>query len=164
MSKFWSSRLAIVAIVGFLSGLSIANAAEKRPNVLLIYTDDHAQWATGAYGNKEVHTPNMDRLAAEGLRFTQGFTKPVCSPSRAMLLSGQYSHRLGIPDYIPYGNPVHAGNGLPAGTPTTASLLKGGGYAAGLVGKWHIGYGETYYPTRFGFDTAEGYRYVAPGK
>ena len=139
-------------------------ATAKRPNVLLIYTDDHAQWAVGAYGNKDVHTPTMDRLAAEGVRFTQGFTKPVCSPSRAMLLSGQYSHRLGIPDYIPYGNPVHIDNGLPAGTPTIASVLKSVGYTTGLVGKWHLGYGEKYYPRRFGFDTAEGYRYIAPGK
>ncbi len=139
-------------------------APGERPNVLLIYTDDHAQWAVGAYGNKEVHTPNIDRLAAEGVRFTQGFTKPVCSPSRAMLLTGQYSHRLGIPDYIPYGNPIHAGNGLPAGTPTIASVLGSVGYTTGLVGKWHLGYGEKYYPRRFGFDTAEGYRYIAPGK
>jgi len=136
----------------------------QRPNVLLIYTDDHAQWAVGAYGNEEVHTPNMDRLAADGMRFTQAFTKPVCSPSRAMLLAGQYSHRLGIPDYIPYGNPVHVDNGLPAGTTTIASLLKSVGYTTGLVGKWHLGYGEKYYPQRFGFDHAEGYRYVAPGK
>jgi uncharacterized sulfatase len=149
-----------------LPGADLAAGAEKpagRPNVLLIYTDDHAQWAVGAYGNREVHTPHIDRLAAAGMRFTQGFTKPVCSPSRAMLLTGQYSHRLAIPDYIPYGNPVHAGNGLPAGTPTIASLLKKAGYATGLVGKWHLGYGERYYPTLFGFDTAEGYRYVAPG-
>lgn len=160
-------RTICFTLLAVLLGGHLAAGAEKpaeRPNVLLIYTDDHAQWAVGAYGNKEVHTPNMDRLAAEGMRFTQGFTKPVCSPSRAMLLSGQYSHRLGIPDYIPYGNPVHADNGLPAGTPTIATLLKGAGYATGLVGKWHIGYGEEYYPTRFGFDTAEGYRYVAPGK
>ncbi len=73
-----------------------------------------------------------------------------------MLLSGRYSHRLGIPDYIPYGNPVHAGNGLPRGTPTVASLLKKAGYTTGLVGKWHLGYGEKYYPMLFGFDTAEG--------
>ncbi len=143
---------------------ALATHAARKPNALLIYTDDHAQWAMGAYGNKEVHTPNMDRLAAAGMRFTRGFTKPVCSPSRAMLLTGQYSHRLGIPDYIPYGNPVHAGNGLPAGTPTVASALKNVGYATGLVGKWHLGYGEKYYPTRYGFDVAEGYRYVPPGK
>lgn len=137
---------------------------KTRPNILLVYTDDHAQWAVGAYGNEEVLTPNIDRLAADGMRFDQAFTKPVCSPSRAMLLTGQYSHRLGIPDYIPYGNPVHAGNGLPAGTETIASLLKGSGYTTGLVGKWHLGYGEEYYPGRFGFDVAEGYRYIAPGK
>ena len=136
----------------------------ERSNVLLIYTDDHAQWAVGAYGNSEVHTPNIDRLAAEGMRFTQAFTKPVCSPSRAMLLTGRYSHRLGIPDYIPYGNPVRADNGLPPGTPTIASVLNSAGYGTGLIGKWHLGYGEKYYPQRFGFDTAEGYRYVAPGK
>ncbi len=102
------------------------------PNVILIYTDDHAQWAVGAYGNEEVHTPNMDRLAADGMRFTQAFTKPVCSPSRAMVLTGQYSHRLGIPDYIPYGNPVHVDNGLPARTTTIASILKSVGYTTGL--------------------------------
>jgi len=134
-----------------------------QPNVLLIYTDDHAQWAVGAYGNEEIHTPNMDRLAREGIRFTQGFTKPVCSPSRAMLLTGLYSHRLNIPDYIPYGNPVYVDNGLPAGTPTIASILKEAGYATGLVGKWHLGYGEKYYPEYFGFDQAEAYRYLAPG-
>ena len=98
------------------------------------------------------------------MRFDQAFTKPVCSPSRAMLLTGLYSHRLGIPDYIPYGNPVHAGNGLPEGTPTIASSLKHSGYTTGIVGKWHLGYGEKYYPDHFGFDVAEGYRYIAPGK
>jgi choline-sulfatase len=143
---------------------SASALAAARPNVLLIYTDDHAQWAVGAYGNEEIYTPNMDRLAAEGMRFTRGFTKPVCSPSRAMLLTGQYSHRLGIPDYIPFGNPVHIDNGLPAGTATVASMLKKSGYATGLVGKWHLGYGEKYFPQRFGFDSAEGFRFLAPGK
>lgn len=154
----WLCGLALLP-VGFVSTLF-----GSPPNVLLIFTDDHAQWAVGAYGNEEVHTPNTDRLAAEGMRFTRGFTKPVCSPSRAMLLTGQYSHRLGIPDYIPYGNPVHIDNGLPADTPTVASVLKQGGYATGLIGKWHLGYGEKYFPRNFGFDSAEGFRYLAPGK
>ena len=149
-------------IVAADTGVGAAPGA--RPNVLLIYTDDHAQWAVGAYGNEDVRTPNMDRLADQGMRFTQGFTKPVCSPSRAMLLTGRHSHRLGIPDYIPYGNPIHVDNGLPADTPTIASVLKTTGYTTGLVGKWHLGYGEKYYPARFGFGTAEGYRYIAPGK
>jgi arylsulfatase A-like enzyme len=143
---------------------SVVYAGASRPNVVLIYTDDHAQWALGSHGNKEVHTPHMDRLAADGMRFTRGFTKAVCSPSRAMLLTGLYSHRVGIPDFIPHGNPVVSGNGLPPGTPTIASVLKQAGYRTGLIGKWHLGYGEKYYPQRFGFDVAEGFRYIPPGK
>jgi choline-sulfatase len=159
----WVSHLFLgILMVLCLSVGPVADAAA--PNILLIYTDDHAQWAVGAYGNQEVHTPNMDRLAAEGMRFNAGFTKPVCSPSRAMLLTGLYSHRVGILDYIPYGNPGYPGTGLPAGTPTIASVLKSAGYATGLVGKWHLGYGEDFYPEKFGFDYAEGYRYVAPGR
>ena len=81
-----------------------------------------------------------------------------------MVLTGLYTHRLGIPDYIAYGNPVKEDVGLPAGTTTIASMLKQKGYATGLVGKWHLGYGPKYYPTNFGFDHAEGYRHIAPGK
>ena len=146
-----------------VAGSTFSIGAQK-PNVLLIFTDDHAQWAVGAYGNKDVCTPNMDRLATEGMLFTRGFTKPVCSPSRAMLLTGQYSHRLGIPDYIPFGNPIHVDNGLPDGTSTIASTLKNVGYTTGMVGKWHLGYGKKYYPQKFGFDSAEGFRYMAPNK
>jgi len=123
----------VSACLATVCGAEGAAISARQPNVLLIYTDDHAQWAVGAYGNKVVHTPNIDRLAAEGMRFRQAFTKPVCSPSRAMVLTGKYSHRLGIPDYIPYGNPVHVDNGLPAGTPTIASLLNSAGYRTGQV-------------------------------
>lgn len=165
MSLTSMKRIAAILSISVLAcGFAVrAAAAERRPNVILIYTDDHAQWAVGAYGNKEICTPNIDRLAAEGMRFDRAFTKAVCSPSRAMVLSGQYSHRLGIPDYIPYGNPIHATNGLPAGTPTIASVLKPLGYQSALIGKWHLGYGPKYYPELFGFDRAEGYRFVAPG-
>lgn len=153
--------LGFIAVLMFVCFGKLAEAGP--PNILLVYTDDHAQWAMGAYGNQEVHTPNMDRLAAEGMRFDRGFTKPVCSPSRAMLLTGLYSHRVNIPDYIPYGNPGYPDNGIPTGTPTIASVLKSVGYTTGLVGKWHLGYGEKYLPKNFGFDYAEGYRYVAAG-
>jgi uncharacterized sulfatase len=151
-------------------------AAPRPPNVIIINTDDQAQWAVGCYGNKDIQTPNMDRLAREGMKFTRAYSKPVCSPSRAMQLTGLYSHRVGIPDFIVYGNPVPyfippgdgreivADNGLPAGTPTIASVLKGAGYTSALVGKWHLGYGEKYYPQLFGFDVAEGDRSVAPGR
>ena len=68
------------------------------------------------------------------------------------------------PDYIPHGNPIVSGNGLPPGTPTIASLLKEVGYETALIGKWHLGYGEKYYPKNFGFDVAEGFRHIAPGE
>ncbi|HJN12520.1 MAG TPA: sulfatase-like hydrolase/transferase [Pirellulaceae bacterium] len=159
-------RLPIPLLARFLVIVStlVVCAGASSPNVLLIYTDDHAQWAVGGYGNKEVHTPHMDRLAIDGMRFTRGFTKAVCSPSRAMVLTGLYSHRVGIPDFIPHGNPVVSGNGLPPGTSTIATVLKKAGYRTGLIGKWHLGYGEKYYPQKFGFDVAEGFRYIAPDK
>jgi len=133
---------------------------ESLPNVIIIYTDDQAQWALGAYGNNDIHTPNIDRLASEGMLFTRGFTKPVCSPSRVMLLTGRYSHRFDIPDFIP----TDSKRGLPPGTPTIASILKRKGYATGLFGKWHLGYGEKFYPNNFGFDVAEGYRHLKHSK
>ncbi len=148
----------------WLAVAAFAAATASPPNIIIFNTDDHAQWAVGAYGNREVHTPNMDRLAREGMKFTRAFSKPVCSPSRAMTLTGQYSHRAGIPDYIPYGNPVIATNGLPAGTPTIASVLKGSGYTSASIGKWHLGYGEKYYPELFGFDVAEGHPCALPGR
>lgn len=74
------------------------------------------------------------------------FWETVSAVARAMTLTGQYSHRFGISDYIPCGNPVFATNGLPAGTPTIAFVLKVAGYTNALIGKWHLGYGEKYYP------------------
>ena len=159
-----SAATVIVLMVAFGPSTNIAHADAPRPNIVLIYTDDHAHWAVGSYGNKDVHTPHMDRLAADGMRFTRGFTKAVCSPSRAMVLTGLYSHRVGIPDFIPHGNPVVSGNGLPPETATIATVLKRVGYRTGLIGKWHLGYGEKYYPQKFGFDVAEGFRYIAPNK
>ncbi|MBG88054.1 MAG: arylsulfatase [Verrucomicrobiales bacterium] len=154
-------RHALPLLIAILVPFSMSAVGGRKPNVLLIYTDDHGQWAAGAYGNKDVHTPTMDRLAQEGMRFTRGFTKPVCSPSRAMVLTGLYTHRVGIPDFIAFGNPVKEDVGLPSGTPTIASMLKAAGYETALVGKWHLGYGPKYYPTKFGFDHAEGFRYIA---
>jgi len=159
------SAASVIVVMGTLGPFAnLAHAETPRPNVLLIYTDDHAQWAVGGYGNKDVHTPHMDRLVADGMRFTRGFTKAVCSPSRAMVLTGLYSHRVGIPDFIPHGNPVVSGNGLPPGTSTIATVLKQAGYRTGLIGKWHLGYGAKFYPQKFGFDVAEGFRYIAPDK
>lgn len=113
----------------FAACILVACAGSSRPNVVLIYTDDHVQWAVGAYGNRDVHTPHIDRLAADGMPFTRGFTEAVCSPSRAMVLTGLYSHRVGIPDFIPHGNPVVSGNGLPPGRPRSPLCLRRQGIA-----------------------------------
>jgi len=158
---------AIIIFILFLIGINMKCEAlytklDHSPNIIIIYSDDQAQWTVGAYGNKDVHTPNMDRLASEGMLFTQGFTKPVCSPSRAMLLTGCCSHRFDIPDYIL--PPTDSDRGLPPGTPTIASMLKKKGYVTGLIGKWHLGYGEKYYPKLYGFDVTEGFRYIASKK
>lgn len=155
---FYFLFLAPLCLIGNTDSDSII----EPPNIIIIFSDDQAQWTVGAYGNKDVFTPNMDRLADEGMMFTNGFTKPVCSPSRAMLLTGLYSHRVGIPDYILPAD--QSTRGLPVGTPTIASLLKENGYTTGLIGKWHLGYGENYYPEKYGFDVADLYRYNAPGE
>ena len=64
----------------------------EKPNLIFVLTDDQAQWALGAYGNEDIHTPNMDRLAKEGMLFTRAFTAPVCSPSRCSMVTGWYPH------------------------------------------------------------------------
>jgi len=128
--------------------------AAKQPNILFINTDDQAQWALGAYGNAEIHTPNMDRLAAEGIKFTRAFTCPVCSPSRAMTMTGCYNHQLGIDDWIAPSEPA----GLPSNVPTLAEELKRAGYRTALVGKWHLGHTrQAFHPTNRGFDYFAGF-------
>jgi arylsulfatase A-like enzyme len=140
-------------------GLSAAGAArsphiDKRPNILFINTDDQAQWGVGAYGNRDIYTPNMDRLAAEGIKFTRAFTCPVCSPSRAMTMTGCYNHQLSIEDWIAPAEPV----GLPGNVPTIAEALQRGGYRTALVGKWHLGHTKAeFHPTRRGFDYFAGF-------
>ena len=122
-----------------------------RPNILFIVTDDQAEWTLGAYGNADARTPHLDRLAREGVRFTNAFTpSPVCSPSRATLLSGRYGTEVGITDWL---NPEEneAGMGLPPALTTWAEALQQAGYRTGLVGKWHLGTQPAFHPTRQGY-------------
>lgn len=121
----------------------------RRTNLVAIVTDDQAQWAVGAYGNADIHTPQMDRLAREGARFTQALVvTPVCSPSRATYLTGLWPSEVGITDWI---SPAEAEAGLGLDAPTWAEALEAQGYRTALIGKWHLGTAPQFHPTRRGF-------------
>ena len=123
--------------ISLLVALGIANAAEW-PNIVLIYVDDLGYGDVGCYGATAVKTPHIDRLAKEGLRFTDGHcSSATCTPSRFSLLTGQYAWRKPGTGILP-GN---ASLIIPPGTPTIASTLKTAGYQTGVVGKWHLGLG-----------------------
>lgn len=140
--------------------LAVATAP-ARPNVLLILADDLGASDLPAYGNTFHETPHLDRLAREGLRFTQFYAGPVCSPTRANLQSGQDQARFGITQHIPghrrpyarLRDPQVPGQ-LPLEVVTFAEALRGAGYATGYFGKWHLG-GAGFGPREQGWDTAE---------
>jgi choline-sulfatase len=129
----------------------------SRPNIIFLCTDDQARWAVGAYGNREIKTPNIDRLAARGAIFRNAFTiTPVCSPSRAALMTSRYPSELGINDWIDPNKEPDAG--LAPAAVTWPELLRGFGYATMLAGKWHLGTRDEFHPTRQGFDRFFGFR------
>ncbi|MEN9815547.1 MAG: Arylsulfatase [Verrucomicrobiota bacterium] len=137
-----------------------ARAEHTPPNIVILFADDLGINDLGCYGRKDQRTPNLDRLAAEGVRFTQAYAAAsVCSASRAALLTGQSPARLRITTFLPgrsdrashrlLSAPVNLA--LPAGVPTIAEVLKTKGYATMAVGKWHVG-GKGHQPTDHGFD------------
>ena len=129
----------------------------ERPNILFIYTDDQSTWSIGAYGQKERLTPNLDKLAGQGMLFQNAFTTtPVCSPSRAGLMTGLYSTQVKIADWLNPTAEPHAG--LAPSFLTWPELLKANGYKTMLAGKWHLGLDPQFHPSRSGFDTFYGFR------
>ena len=126
-------RIAVGFLLLVLSGT--VGAADRRPNVLILFADDLGYGDLGCYGSPVLQTPHIDRLAAEGLRFTSAYAgSPVCSPSRAALLTGRTPQRVGIHNWIPFGSPMH----LPASELTIARVLKRAGYQTCHIGKWHL--------------------------
>ena len=126
--------------------------ADERPNLLFVFTDDQGAWAANYAGTPYAHTPALDRLRSEGASFTNSFvTTPVCSPSRATLMTGRYASELGISDWINHRLPEEQELGLDPATITWPELLAEAGYATGLVGKWHLGTAERFHPTRHGY-------------
>ena len=111
-----------------------------RPNVIFILTDDQGPWAAGCYGNAEIRTPNIDRLAATGVRFDNFFcSSPVCSPARASLLTGKIPSQHGVHDWIRDGNMPPGAVSYLEGQRTYTETLAEHGYRLGLSGKWHLG-------------------------
>lgn len=144
-----SVRHVVVALL-LLCCLSPALARARKPDVVLILADDLGYGDTGAYGSRIAKTPNIDALAASGIRFTDGYvTNPVCAPSRAGLMTGRYQQRFGY-EFNPVGRDKTGGMSLHE--ITIAQLMKSAGYATGAIGKWHLGRPPGYYPTDRGFD------------
>src|SRR5207302_4735104 len=114
--------------------------ATSSPNILFIMADDLGYADVSCYGRRDYSTPNIDRIAAEGLRFTQAYANsPVCTASRTALITGRYQYRLPVGLEEPLANPGRK-VGLPPEHPTLPSLLKRVGYGTTLIGKWHLGW------------------------
>ncbi len=139
-----------------LAAPSLFAAPARRPNIIMIYADDLGYGDLGCYGHPTIKTPNLDRMAAEGLRFTQFYSAaPVCTPSRAALMTGRLPVRSGLSRVLfPYSE-----GGMPDGEVTVAESLRGAGYRTSCIGKWHLGWQTRYLPTRHGFDSYFGLPY-----
>jgi arylsulfatase A-like enzyme len=141
----------------FLKLLAAAPAAaqtpqSRRPNFIVIVTDDHGIGDVGCYGHPEVRTPNLDRLAASGVRFTEWYANaPVCSASRAAIMTGKYPDRAGVKGALP-SSPQWDVPGLRSGESTLPGLLRNLGYHTGAFGKWHLGSAPQSRPQAQGFD------------
>jgi len=158
MRACWTGLLVVLTAVG--SVLSASSAVPgKRMNVVLVLADDLGWTDLHCYGSQYYETPHIDKLARDGVKFTQAYSAcTVCSPSRAAILTGKYPARLHITDWIPGQMPKNPKllvpdwtKYLPLQERTLAEALKSAGYATASIGKWHLG-SEPYYPEKHGFD------------
>ena len=132
-------------------------AAATPPNIILILADDLGYGDVGVYGATLIETPHLDRLADEGVRFTNFYASAnVCSPSRAGIMTGRYAIRDGLANKTITATDQR---GLPDRVTTVASMLRDNGYRTGLVGKWHLGHTPQHWPTTQGFDYYYGLPY-----
>lgn len=155
--NFCVTLVAVVATVALARCAAAVEPQGKRPNIVFIYTDDQAPSAIGLAGHPQVKTPHLDALFRQGAWLKNAFTTtPVCSPSRASLLTSRYGSELGITDWL---HPrVEPGAGLKPGTLTWVEQLRRAGYRTGLVGKWHLGLTDKTHPTKFGYEYFMGFR------
>ena len=160
------TKTAIVLVLALVASTSstLSHTAQNRPpNFVVIFTDDQGYGDLGSFGHPTIRTPNLDRLAAEGQRWTSFYScDSVCTPSRAGLLTGRLPVRSGMTGDGPNTNRVlfpNSAGGLPPNEVTIAEMLKPRGYATAAIGKWHLGHLPEYLPTRQGFDTYYGVPY-----
>jgi arylsulfatase A-like enzyme len=160
-------NLLIILLALSITQLSCAGevSKNKQPNIVLLFSDDAGYSDFGFQGSTEMKTPNLDRLASEGIQFTQAYVSdPTCGPSRAGLITGKYQQRAGyIENNVPgYMSEVSAQDGADMGLPlseiTMGDYLKSMGYKTGFYGKWHIGSADRFHPTKRGFDEFYGFR------
>src|SRR5262245_48686286 len=152
-------RLLLGLVAALLLVPATARAAEK-PNIVLVLADDLGYGDLGCYGCKDIRTPNLDRLAARGVRFNTFYANgPECTPTRTALLTGRYQHRvgglecaIGTGNVGRYDDAIHLREknqlGLPAEEVSLARLLKDAGYTTAICGKWHLGYDDPFAPGR----------------
>lgn len=160
-------RFPLIALLLAAISLVGAEPSAQKPNIIFFLVDDLGQRDLGCYGSSFYETPNLDRLAKEGARFTDAYAAcPVCSPSRASIMTGQWPQRTGITDYIGAPAPEKWGRNtrlrpapysdrLALDTPTLAKAMKAAGYATFFAGKWHLG-PESWWPENQGFDINKG--------
>lgn len=138
--------------------LPVAGLAAERPNFVVIMVDDMGYGDAGCYGGTAFATPNLDRLAADGMKFSDFHSSGcVCSPTRAGLLTGRYQQRSGVDGVIYASFKQNRHHGLQLQETTFAEVLRDAGYATAAFGKWHLGYQEQYNPVHQGFDRYVGY-------
>src|ERR1043165_9758278 len=151
MRRIYLTTVFLVALAALT-----AHTESRPPNVIIVFTDDQGYGDVGVFGAQGYETPNLDRLAKEGTRFTNfHVAQPICSASRAALLTGCYPNRIGIHGALGPGSRV----GLGAGEMTIAEMVKQRGYATAMFGKWHVGDAPPFLPVRHGFDEYFGVPY-----
>jgi arylsulfatase A len=147
---FSMQRRDLLKMAAGASAMRPAAGAAERPNVVLFLSDDMGFADLGCYDASDIRTPHIDSLGREGVRFTQCYSNgPVCTPTRAALMTGRYQQRFGLEWAL---GPGQKGYGLEPRHVTIARRLKDAGYRTALFGKWHLGYEPEYGPNRHGFD------------